>query len=102
MFQDVVSGAVGGLISTVIIVLFGTIWSKTLIPWFEELVYKAARIEGDWCGEVNYDDGNTEEFEFKILRQSYRIFGSMQSVENRKEYPCVSIMSETTSSLKLE
>lgn len=86
MLEDITLGVVGGITTSVMLFVFGVLWNQRIVPWFEERIYKGARIEGDWCGEIEYDDGNREKFGFAILRQSYRVFGTMKNLEDLREY----------------
>lgn len=45
-------GIVGGLVTSACVFFFGRIWRLNIEPWFEDLVYKDARIEGNWRGET--------------------------------------------------
>lgn len=48
MRDGIISGLLSGLIVTAFVVLFRSLWHKIVVPWFEELVYKDATIEGKW------------------------------------------------------
>lgn len=48
MGESLISGVVSGLLVAVVVVIFRGVWKEILVPWFEERVYKDARIEGEW------------------------------------------------------
>jgi len=48
MTEAVISGLVSGLLVTLFVVVFHAWWVKIIVPWFEDRVYKDARIEGKW------------------------------------------------------
>ncbi len=70
-----VIGITSGLLTAVIVVLFRAFWVGVLIPWFEERVYKDAKIEGDWFGRT---PGN--EFKFTLERAGHKITGRIHSL----------------------
>lgn len=50
MEENLVAGLISGLIVTVFVFVFRHFWNSTIVPWFEERVYKDVRIEGKWFG----------------------------------------------------
>lgn len=48
MTDNFVAGLVSGLVVTVLVIIFRSIWLKIIVPWFEDRVYKDAHIEGTW------------------------------------------------------
>jgi hypothetical protein len=49
------SGILGGVIATLICVVFREMWIKVIDPWWEEKVYKDAHIEGRWTSKYTLD-----------------------------------------------
>jgi hypothetical protein len=48
MKESIVAGLVSGLFVALFVVVFRTLWRGTLVPWFENRVYKDIQIEGSW------------------------------------------------------
>lgn len=46
--ESLISGLVSGIIVTLLVVVFRSFWNGTIIPWFENRVYKDIHIEGSW------------------------------------------------------
>jgi hypothetical protein len=48
MSDSLISGIVSGLLVAAFLLICRRFWNGTVIPWFEERVYKDAKIEGEW------------------------------------------------------
>src|SRR5881227_3242734 len=46
--SGIISGIISGLLVAFVLIVFREIWRRWLVPWFEERVYKDAKIEGEW------------------------------------------------------
>jgi len=68
------SGIIAGLLTTLIVVVFHCLWIRAIQPWYEERIYKDARIEGCW--KITYPNIEGEEIA-KIERQGHRITGNV-------------------------
>ena len=60
-WAGVVAGAVGGLITALILLLTSQWWRNTFLPWFEDVARKGVRIDGVWrtymqIGEVEMSE----------------------------------------------
>jgi len=47
------NGVLGGLIATAIALFFREVWAKIITPWYENRVYRDARIEGKWKAQFS-------------------------------------------------
>ena len=75
-------GVAAGLASTFIVVIIQFLIRKGIIPWFEELSYSNAKIEGEWISSYpewqNEDDAKDIYSEKIILsRKGSKIRGTM-------------------------
>jgi len=48
MKENIIAGLTSGLFVSLFILVFRHFWNAVVIPWFEERVYKDAKIEGKW------------------------------------------------------
>jgi hypothetical protein len=48
VFGNFIAGITSGLFVTLSVVAFRALWISRIVPWFEERVYKDAKIEGEW------------------------------------------------------
>jgi hypothetical protein len=54
----ILSGIVSGLIATFLALVARIYWSLAIVPWYEERIYRDARIEGKWRSTlVKYSKG---------------------------------------------
>jgi hypothetical protein len=54
------SGVISGLVASGLLLFFSSFWSSSIVPWYEERIYKDARIEGKWRGvDVVVFEGET-------------------------------------------
>jgi hypothetical protein len=47
-WNNFVAGVIAGLVVALFVLVMRAIWQRLVIPWFEDRVYKDARIEGPW------------------------------------------------------
>jgi hypothetical protein len=47
-YSNIAIGVIAGLLATLFTIGFRQAWICIIVPWFEELVYKDAKIEGIW------------------------------------------------------
>ena len=81
---SLVIGVVGGLIATAIVVLFRELWAKTIVPWYENRVYRDAQIEGVWRACFQ---GNTiaDEEKVEIFRVGHAVTGTITVTKGKNE-----------------
>ena len=69
-------GIISGLVTTLFVVVFRSFWLKVLVPWFEDRVYKDARIEGTWYALYPRTVGNRQEL-VTLERHGHTVTGRM-------------------------
>ena len=84
--SNILLGIIAGVTATGITLFIRSFWRKVMIPWYEERVYKDAKIEGSWDGEILYNGDGKEIFVFDIRRQGHKITGEMVSKNFGKIY----------------
>jgi len=48
--EPIAIGIISGLLTTFIVVVIQKLWSGAIEPWYEERIYRDAKIEGTWEG----------------------------------------------------
>lgn len=48
MSENIIAGLISGVLATLLVFVFRSVWTALIIPWFEERIYKDVRIEGNW------------------------------------------------------
>ncbi len=48
--KPVIEGIVGGVVTALLLLVFTRLWHSNITPWFENLTYRDAKIEGVWTG----------------------------------------------------
>jgi len=71
-------GIIAGLLTTILVVLVQKIWVSAVEPWYEERVYKDAKIEGEW--EVTYPAIKLSELA-TLKRKGHKISGVVAVIE---------------------
>lgn len=51
-FSSIINGIISGIVTATIIFIFQIIWKKSIIVWFENLLYQDVCIEGEWSGFI--------------------------------------------------
>lgn len=73
-------GIVSGVLTTALLWVIHVLWTKTIVPWYEQRVYKGVKIEGTWClvDDSNDKDGHWAQREILGLKQTaHRLTGSL-------------------------
>jgi hypothetical protein len=76
MMENLILGLVSGVIVAILVVAFRPFWYQVLIPWFEERVYKDAKIEGAWFSLYPTTEGNRQET-ITLKRQAHQVSGTI-------------------------
>lgn len=50
MAEPIINGVIGGVVTSILILIFSVIWRSNITPWLENLLYKDTKIEGIWQG----------------------------------------------------
>ncbi len=83
MLKEIVAGVMGGLVTSLVLLLTGQWWQMVLVPWFENTVQKGARIDGVWRTTMTI--GSVEKSEVANLKQKgHRITGTVTYAEDTK------------------
>lgn len=48
--EPIVNGVIGGIVTSLLILLFSIVWKSNITPWIENLLYKDTKVEGVWDG----------------------------------------------------
>ncbi|MBF4353838.1 hypothetical protein, partial [Vibrio anguillarum] len=76
MNENIIAGLVSGLIVSLVVVLARHIWQSTIVPWFENRVFKDVKIEGQWFSYYTGSMLGREEI-ITLKRQGHEIEGTM-------------------------
>ena len=71
--EGLVVGVVSGLVTSAILFVFLQYWSRVVIPWFEERVYRGIRIDRKW--KIKADGETRAQAEATITQSAHRISG---------------------------
>ena len=50
VLKPIVEGVIGGVVTALLLLVFATLWKTNITPWFENITYRDAKIEGVWHG----------------------------------------------------
>lgn len=48
--EPIIDGVIGGIVTSMIILIFTVVWQSSITPWVENLLYRDTKIEGIWSG----------------------------------------------------
>jgi hypothetical protein len=72
----ILASVLGGLVTSVVVLVFARIWERVLVPWFESVVYKGAQIDGVWKTEMTIQ-GQTKHEVVILHQRAHTIWGTM-------------------------
>lgn len=86
LLKPVIEGVVGGLVTSILLLIFATLWKKNITPWVENLLYRDAKIEGVWRGILVPYVG-VEQVDKLRVAAAWRIFAKRN--QERGNHPSV-------------
>lgn len=78
--QSLLLGVSSGVVASALVLLIGFGWKRGIEPWWENLVYKDAEIEGRWNATMIFDEDGTsgEEKElWELKRHGHYVTGTV-------------------------
>jgi hypothetical protein len=82
---SLLAGVVSGVIASLIVFAFRVHWVRVLQPWYENRLYKGAKIEGLWSTTINFPDKVTNRHRIDLERTGYSVHGSVICVSGYSE-----------------
>ena len=76
MSENIIAGLISGVLATLLVFVFRSIWLGLIIPWFEERIYKDVRIEGKWYSLYPTSADSRQEV-ISIERHGHAITGTI-------------------------
>lgn len=70
-------GIVAGVITSSLLSVIGQIFTKIVIPWFQNLVYKGVDLSGKWITQKTYPDGISYHYSLILDQNAHDLKGSM-------------------------
>jgi hypothetical protein len=67
--QSIVVGVISGLLTSAIVYLFIGIFHKIIKPWYQDIIYKGIRIDGEWTLQRKFENSNILQDELMELKQ---------------------------------
>jgi hypothetical protein len=83
--SSLLAGVVSGVIVSVIVFACRVQWLRVLQPWYENRLYKGAKIEGLWSTTINFPDNVANTFRIELQRVGYSVHGSVLCVSGYSE-----------------
>ena len=77
MNNPVFIGIIGGLITSIIILLISVLWKKVFVPWLDNRLYKGTRIDGTWQTTMVID-GDTVHESATIKQYGNKVTGTIE------------------------
>jgi hypothetical protein len=80
--ENIIAGLISGVLATLLVFVFRSIWRGLIIPWFEERIYKDVRIEGNWYSLYPTSSDSRQEV-ISIERHGHAITGTIICISGR-------------------
>ena len=82
MTEHIIGGLLGGVLASIIVLVFALWWQRMFIPWIENRLYKGPRIDGTWQSIIIRDEGEFNE-QAELQQFGYRIKGTQVYPKDR-------------------
>jgi hypothetical protein len=83
--SSLLAGVVSGVVVSLIVFACRVHWLRVLQPWYENRLYKGAKIEGLWSTTINFPDNVTNTLRIELQRIGYSVHGSVICVSGYSE-----------------
>jgi hypothetical protein len=80
--SNLIVGITSGLVTALLVVAIRRLWMVVIVPWFEEIVYRDAKIEGTWYGS-DADKPDVLQYVVSITRTGHAVTGTMMATSGR-------------------
>ena len=77
MTDGIISGLISGVVVTIFVVIVRAMWKRIITPWFEELVYKDAMLEGKWFSLYIDQNIMTRQETISLKRHGHDVSGTL-------------------------
>jgi lipopolysaccharide export LptBFGC system permease protein LptF len=68
--ESIIIGVVSGLCTSVLIYLIVKTFQNIVIPWYQNIIYSGAQIDGQWTNSKTFRNGDTIQDELITIKQS--------------------------------
>jgi hypothetical protein len=75
IYGTVFWGVVAGILTSALLFILGVITTKIILPWYQDLIYKGADLQGVWVSEFDYD-GYKYQFKTELKQNAHRLSGT--------------------------
>ena len=82
---SLVVGVISGVVAAFLVFVFRSLWDRILVPRYEELLYKDAKIEGAWSAEITYLEGEKNKHKMQLRRVGHNVTGTSTCYEGYSE-----------------
>lgn len=76
-----VVGVAASVVATVLVLTFQALWSRVIIPWYEERLDSGATIEGTWVSEIIFPKGDRNKHRMRLSKAGYDVSGETTCYE---------------------
>ena len=76
LLYALVIGIISGILATFLTVVIRSIWLQIIMPWYENVLYKGCKIEGQWETEIQFHEV-INQYLITLKRVGYKITGVM-------------------------
>lgn len=81
--QTITLGIVSGIFTTVVLYLIGKLFTKVILPWYQDVIYKGVDVKGSWIAEIEQDEGWKAKMELNIRQNAHLLKGDTTIIQGR-------------------
>src|SRR4051794_8660867 len=82
---SLVVGVISGVVAAFLVFAFRSLWEQIVMPRYEELLYKDAKIEGVWSSEITFPEGEKNKHRMQLYRVGHTVTGTTTCYEGYSE-----------------
>ncbi len=78
----IVWGIIAGVLASIFIFTFGTLFQKVFIPWYQNLIFKGVDLAGKWGAQKTFSGGITYTYSMVLHQNAHSLNGTMTIAKN--------------------
>jgi hypothetical protein len=75
--ESLVVGIVSGILTSALIYLFVLIFTRIVLPWYRQLLYRGIEIQGEWTSSTDLGSGLIEEGSIELRQKADSVSGDL-------------------------
>lgn len=78
--RTIALGVFAGVVTSALLYIFGLIFSRILVPWYQKVIYKGVDVSGEWTGTIDHSQRVHWSVKLDLEQNAHDLKGTYTSV----------------------